>query len=478
MSTSVQLAGPRFHEEIDTARRFTASALTPGPVQDVLDWLAGYRELEPWQVERIAFADLHGWSFASDTGNLGHHTGRFFTVEGLAVDTGHDWVPHWTQPIINQPEIGVLGILVKEFDGILHCLMQAKVEPGNCNGFQLSPTVQATRSNFTRAHGGAEVPYLRLFTEAGRARPLVDVLQSEQGSWFYRKRNRNMVVEVREDVPVLPMFRWLPLGVVLALLRYDNAVNMDARTVVSCIPFASPDPRLDENLADTALGWSLDQRSGSVHRMSDVVSALTSTKARHEVFVRGVRLNQVDGWQRTDDEIAHVQGKHFRLRAYSVTAASREVSNWTQPLLEPCADGIVAALMKDIGGIPHLLMHMRFEAGYVDIAEIAPTVQCILGNYDGVPAEERPLFLDYVSTADPARIRYDVVQSEEGGRFFRARNRYQVIEVGDDFPDTEPQGYRWMTVGQLTALLRHSYYVNIQARTIVAALHGLWLGTG
>ena len=32
--------------------------------------------------------------------------------------------------------------------------MQAKVEPGNINSIQLSPTLQATRSNYTKAHGG------------------------------------------------------------------------------------------------------------------------------------------------------------------------------------------------------------------------------------------------------------------------------------------------------------------------------------
>ena len=32
----------------------------------------------------------------------------------------------WKQPIINQPEIG-LGFITKEFNGILHFLVQAKV---------------------------------------------------------------------------------------------------------------------------------------------------------------------------------------------------------------------------------------------------------------------------------------------------------------------------------------------------------------
>ncbi|NED05567.1 NDP-hexose 2,3-dehydratase, partial [Streptomyces sp. SID6648] len=33
--------------------------------------------------------------------------------------------------------------------------------------------------------------------------------------------------------------------------------------------------------------------------------------------------------------------------------------------------------------------------------------------------------------------------------------------------------FRWMTVRQLVDLLRHSHYVNIQARSLVACLHSL-----
>ena len=51
----------------------------------------------------------------------------------------------WDQPIIDQPEIGFLGILCKEIKGSLHFLLQAKIEPGNKNFVQLSPTLQATR---------------------------------------------------------------------------------------------------------------------------------------------------------------------------------------------------------------------------------------------------------------------------------------------------------------------------------------------
>ena len=38
-----------------------------------------------------------------------------------------------------------------------------QMEPGNINKVQLSPTVQATKSNYTRVHGGKAIKYLNFF---------------------------------------------------------------------------------------------------------------------------------------------------------------------------------------------------------------------------------------------------------------------------------------------------------------------------
>ena len=119
--------------------------------------------------------------------------------------------------------------------------MQAKIEPGNLNVVQLSPTLQATRSNYTRVHGGKSPTYLEYFNGEKNVIVLVDQLQSEQGARFLHKRNRNIIVEVdeNEEIEVKSNFIWVSLGQIKELLRYPNVVNMDSRTVISCIKFGS-----------------------------------------------------------------------------------------------------------------------------------------------------------------------------------------------------------------------------------------------
>ena len=214
--------------------------------------------------------------------------------------------------------------------------MQAKVEPGNCNGLQLSPTVQATRSNYMRVHRGKPVPYLDYFLDQSRSRRLVDVRQSEQGSWFLQKRNRNMVVEVSEDVEVREGFCWLSLGQLHQLLAIDNLVNMDARTVLSCLPFAG---EVATSLAGDGSGFhstlvrSCSSSLGSLHTTEEILSWVTERRTQAEVRIRLVPLRELRGWHRVEGRIKHDSGRFFDVIGVRVTARGREIGGWCQPML-------------------------------------------------------------------------------------------------------------------------------------------------
>ncbi|QUH01937.1 NDP-hexose 2,3-dehydratase family protein [Saccharopolyspora erythraea] len=451
--------------------RTVRNALIPTP--KLRDWITERNAAQLHEVQRIPFARLHRWRFDDATGDLAHDSGRFFRIQGLRASSDHGPVPSWTQPIINQPEIGILGILVREIDGVLHCLMQAKTEPGNVNGVQLSPTVQATRSNYTRVHEGSAVPYLEYFRRAEERHVLSDVLQSEQGSWFYRKRNRNMVVEVHEPVPEHEDFRWVTLGQLHELLTEDNLVNMDARTVLSCIPGGFEGTGAGGSEQADTLARSCDPLSGSLHTASEVRSWITSRQSEHLVHADLMPLNAVRQWRRGPGEIHHERHNFFSIIAVDVRSNSREVGGWTQPLLRPHGIGTVAMLVKRVDGVLHALVNARVEPGYLDVVELAPTVQCTPQNYERLEVDYRPPLLDVVLGRTPEQVLFDTELSEEGGRFFQARNHYQIIEVAQDFPDTGLPDFRWLTLWQLTDLLKHSHYVNVQARSLIACLRGL-----
>ncbi|MCZ7457439.1 NDP-hexose 2,3-dehydratase family protein [Streptomyces sp. WMMC940] len=439
-------------------------------------WFAAARERSGLRVARVELDSLPDWDRDPRTGALRHRSGGFFAIDGIGVRYPSGPVPHWQQPIIHQPEIGVLGLLAREFDGVLHFLMQAKVEPGNKNHLQLSPTVQATRSNFLRLHKGRGVPYLTYFQERTRHHVVADVLQSEQGAWFFRKRNRNIVVEVTEDVVVEEDFRWMTLGEIYRLLAVEDIVNMDTRTTLSCLPLAGGgiDAVLDTGDGfREALVRSCAGGQAGAHGTEEILSWITEHRAQGDLTTYPVPLGELRDWRSSPDRISHDSGRFFSVIGVTVTAGTREVGGWSQPMVEPHGIGVIAVLVKEIGGVLHALMRAGAQPGYVDGVELSPTVQCVPESYEVLPGEARPRFLDDVLSAPPERIRFSCLLSEEGGRFHHALNRYLVVEADGAAEALEDGEHRWLTLHQLSGLLRHSHYLNVQARSLVACLHGL-----
>ncbi len=100
---------------------------------------------------------------------------------------------------------------------------------------------------------------------------------------------------------------------------------------------------------------------------------------------------------------------------------------------------------------------------------MAPTVQCLTGDYrspDNLPIP----FLNYVLNASKEMVVMDTFQSEEGGRFYKEQNRNLIIMADDNLFDQLPENYIWMTLNQLYFFNRFNNYLNIQARSLIAAI--------
>ena len=448
---------------------FLRSALTmENPyhsTEQVLDWIREQNRKILVNVRQVPFAEmLPTWQFDAD-GNLRHASGKFFSIEGIRVRTNYGAVPEWEQPIINQPEIGYLGIITKEIDGILYFLLQAKVEPGNVNNVQLSPTLQATKSNYSQVHQGRKPQYLEYFQNAKPEQVLLDQLQSEQGARFLRKRNRNIIIKVDEEIPVYDNFIWLTLAQIKALASLDNIVNMDTRTVISGIPL-----RLEDGI-ELPNVWcaSMLSEEQSYHRLTEILSWLTSLKCQYDLQVTSIPLCQVSHWRTTDTAIEHESGRYFKVIAAQVEINNREVKTWCQPLVAPAQQGLTAFVIKKINGTYHFLVQGKVESGNFDTLEMAPTVQCITDNY--VSNKNAQPFVEYVLKAKPEQIRVDTLQSEEGGRFYQEQNRNLIIEADDSFPiDHLPENYIWVSFPQLMLFLQFNNYLNIQSRSLLSLI--------
>jgi oxidase EvaA len=437
---------------------------------DIFRWIRKRNQEVSVKVQRVPFADLIGWYIDND-GCLRHDSGRFFSIQGIHVETDYGVIESWDQPVINQPEIGYLGILTKEINGVLYFLMQAKIEPGNVNCVQISPTLQATKSNYSRVHKGNRPNYLEYFVNAQPNQILLDQLQSEQGSRFLRKRNRNIIIKVDDEVELLDDYRWMTLGQIKELMHYDNMVNMDTRTVISGIEYINYITPLTNLERMSNFGQDMLHSATlpfGLHKMSEHLSWLTNLKSKYDLFVSVKPIKDLRDWNLRPDEISREDGKYFRVIGVNVSISNREVTSWSQPIIQPMQQGLCAFIIKKIGNIYHFLVQAKLECGNYDIMELAPTVQCLTGNV--FESTQKPPFAELVINAKKEWIVYDALQSEEGGRFYQEQNRNMIVEVDDKFPIEVPDNYTWMTLNQLNEFLQFNNFLNIQARSLLAAI--------
>lgn len=421
-------------------------------MSDIKSWIKKHVLDTHVKVSKTSISSLQGWEY--NMNSIKHESGAFFKIRGLEVLKSFQgkkvW---WNQPIIDQPEIGFLGFISKIINGSLHFLVQAKIEPGNLNIVQLSPTIQATRSNFTQAHKGKPTKYLEHFTKKNK-HIIYDQLQSEQGARFYRKRNRNIIILEQDIENSDENFKWMTLKQIKDLMREDNLVNMDTRTVLSGI--LTVIPTID--LKNTSFTKSLERESF----FYDACQKIVEMKFQTDLKTNFIDLKKMKGWHCDNIKIRNLENNFFEVIGVDVEIDGREVSSWSQPMIKPSHAGICVFFVKHINGILHFLCQLKIECGNLDIVEIAPSIQTLTNDTRNVPFYE---FINHQSSS----FYLDCFQSEEGGRFYQEENRNMII-INETIPDIVENNYVWLSLKDLSRFIKYNNMINIQARNLLSTI--------
>lgn len=440
--------------------------------EELLDWVRERNETVAVEIHKVSPEPDGFWFYDRGGGRIRNRNRSFFSISGFRGCLPDGQILE--QPILLQEEIGYLGILCKEFDGVMHFLMQAKIEPGNVNKIQISPTIQATKSNFTQKHGGAKPPYLDYFLNASQYEIVVDQIQSEQSSRFYKKRNRNIIIRVEEDVPVLPSHRWMTLGQIKRLMREDNLVNMDTRTVLSCIPFSRLNASEVNQMEQTGGFRNMALfRSAFVgeeeNRLPEVYQYINNLKMFSEGKPELLPLHELKDWEWRDGEFVCRKPWPFKVTFCDISIEGREVKHWTQPLFEAMGIATFGLICCEEAGMLKFLARATPEAGCFDIVELGPTIQ-----REAVPVAEREknavdkLFDERLNSGEG--IFFDHLLSEEGGRFYHEQNRNVLLRVKREELPPPPEGYFLLDYKTLNQLVQVNNTLNIQLRNLLSLL--------
>ena len=439
--------------------------------EELLNWINELNRTTYVSINEKSITSDSFWFYDDYNGEVLNRKRSFFSIKGMR--RFEDGVFTGEQPIIIQPEIGYLGIIAREIEGVLHFLMQAKIEPGNVNCVQISPTIQATKSNFTRAHGGKLPTYFELFEHSEHYEVIYDQIQSEQATRFYKKRNRNMIMIVNEDFKIYPNFKWMTLGQIKKLMEVDNLVNMDTRTVLAGIPLITQSISEEEKkellkcFCDESLFHSIFDADPQAD-LPLIYQRLNNYKMFRDVKLVTVPLNQLVDWKVDEYGITCKKQSDFMVRYYDIEISGREVQHWFQPLFKAIGMATFALLSRVVDGRRQYLVKIKPEMGSFDKAEVGPSVQWEPTHYLYNDNVVEKLFRKKYEIKQGILV--DVVLSEEGGRFYHEQNNNVILEIEPRELTVLPSDYIWVEYATLNYLVQVNNCLNIQLRNLLSLI--------
>jgi oxidase EvaA len=418
-------------------------------IEDLHFWFSNLIEKSDFQTDWIPLSQSYFWSLRS--GKIVHKSGHFFKVIGVQFKNSKGKLIE--QPLIDQREIGTLGFLIREIRGKKEILVQAKIEPGNYHIIQIAPTCQATKSNSLRFHGGKEPPFSHLFTKE-HPQIISSTLQSEQGSRFYNKKNRNTLAFASKSIKSPDSHKWMDINILLDLLSEDYTVNTDARSVLVCSPWKELIGRRPFSRFKTVFSKEMEQsyyQKISTPQFRQIKRDVSSIRHK-KPYKKIISLKKLANWKITDYGVDNLQNNFFRVRHLKVIAKNREVPEWDQPIIDSYDKGRVNLICGRIKGVLHFNFSVITEPGLYNNAELSPITKD---------------FIHYPNM----RILKSVLQSDEGGRFYQDTSKYQIIDIGK--VDKNIPGY-WLNLAQIQHLALRSGWFTNEARSVISLLLG-WL---
>jgi oxidase EvaA len=246
------------------------------------------------------------------------------------------------------------------------------------------------------------------------------------------------------------------------------------RESVASLPFdPTASPTRIEHQFECLRDWSL------FHTVDEVRDWFLGRRRHCGMKIEDIPLRDTRGWIIDPDtgNVTHESGEFFSVHGIRVTESSgREVGarGWDQPILEQIGydGGLLGILRKRFLGVPHYLIEAKAEPGNYEVLQLSPTLQATFSNLRRAHKGRKPRFAEYFEDpgSNEATVLYRQWLSEDGGRLHKKRNMGMLVEVPEAHQIPVPEGFLWLSMYQIKALLQENALVNPHIRGIIAHL--------
>ena len=409
-------------------------------------WFSSQRKKQKINIKVKKLNKLINWN--KNKKHIAHNSNKFFKI--VAIDVKSNLIgKNWDQPIIIQNEMGILGILKNIRDN--KYLLQAKVEPGNKNKLQLSPTVQATKSNYQRVHGGKKIPYLNYFLKNSKN----FVAQFEQGYRYLYKSNYNSLINIKKKVKILNNYFWLNRKDIKELIKKRSVLNMDTISVFSTF--------LEKEKKDNPL-----------NSQNKIYKWISNKDKFYRLKTKIKPLYSLQDWKVTNKKIIHKRKNHFSVIGINIKSNKREIKEWDQPIIKGKKLAFVGFIMCQFNNTNHYLCRYNKKPGLKNSTLSCSINTSDINNYQKIHTlslfQKKLLNILLTKKNKKIKIVYDNILSDEGGRFYKCEIKYKAILVNKNFNIKLPEDYIWISQNQMIKMIKRKK-IDIEARLLFGCIN-------
>lgn len=404
------------------------------------------------EVKKIPLDKLNNWIF-DESYSLYHESKGFFTFVGTEQN-------NLKNILLFQNEVGLLTIFLryknKDFDN-QEILLQKKQEPGNFPIIQISPSIQMTYSNLNGMHGGSKSKLN--FINEQKKNIIYLFIKHEQSDSFLLKKNLNMLCHYNPIIEKTNLLNprnniWLSTDNIIDYLLTGNIIHSDTRSVL----FLYFGLRIVEvykykllkvikkELINKINIWNFkNQKNWRFLNMKDITIYKNGS-----LYLKDE--NKITTSRRT-------------ISGFRIKSNNREVFEWDQPLLE-INKKIYSLIYTIKNNEINILISLDSSNGTWNEVEFLPTSSFDVNGKNLNPYKEKNLILMHESD-----------QSDEGGRFWRRSNKYQIY-FKENFESLEKYDDKLLlSLPELIYFYENSNHISMELRSICILLFSFLIKT-
>ncbi len=387
-----------------------------------------------FNLQKIRFSEQKQWAIKDCA--LSHFSNGFFHVTGVK-----NKITYEEHLVLFQPQSALTGLTLFKKGRQAYILLQARIEPGNSDIGQYGPTIQSTPANYMQMHGGEKTNYVELFTGCSPyANTIGNTIQLDLGKRYFQKNKVHSYLELNELIETKENMIWVSLQVIAEVLTRDNFLNADLRSLIS------------------VFDWDLFINSEDPTKHKEPVPEDSCLLFSENLLGKNewelTPLDRLKGWKIEDTGITDLSGSGIWVDMYKTSCIGREVMEWSQPLLCCSNRGLVVLLVRKNDNRYEFLLSVQSEFGISGEKTVLPS-------YVIYPGENHK---NKSRLFDNGKLIAEMIQSEEGGRFYKNENVYQAILIENDIEIEAHQ--RWVSIHTLKSILKASCRASFQLRCI------------